>query len=121
MNVGEPGDELTRVSARSSGHGVLSILLGLLAILTVGAQYELLLFIWSGHENAILQFIYIGLPLVAIVLAARAQILAREGLEMKGADGVFGAIGVVVSLLALLGCFLVLGVSCAASGRLIGL
>lgn len=121
MGIERSGGKLPGVVGRLSSKGVLSILLGLLAILTVGAQYELLRFFWSGHENPLLQFVYIGLPLLAIVLAGRAYVLGREDLAMGGPGPALGVIGVGLSLLAFLLCILLLGWSCFASGRLIEL
>ncbi len=119
MRMERSGGKLPGVVGRLSSKGLLSILLGLLAILTVGAQYELLMYFWSGYENPVLQFIYIGLPLVAIVLAARAYILGREEQYINGPSSALGVIGVGLSVLAFLLCFLLFGWSCFAGGKLI--
>ncbi len=119
MGMERSGGKLPGVAGRLSSKGLLSVLLGMLAVLTVGAQYKLLMFFWSGYENPVLQFIYIGLPLVAIVLAARAYLLGREEQDLNGPNSALGVIGIGLSLLAFVLCFLLFGWSCFAGGRLI--
>lgn len=79
MSVQGSGDKLPRFCAKPSTDGPLSLLLGLLAILAVVAESQILLFFWAGRENPVLQFLFIGSPLVVILLAASAQSLGREG------------------------------------------
>lgn len=121
MGAGESGDKLQVLGTKPSTDGPVSILLGILAILAVAAEYQILMFIWSGQENAVLQFLYIGLPLVSIVLAAQALHLGREGMQKQDSNSILGVIGFFVSLLAFLSCALLFGFSCAASSGLIGL
>ncbi len=120
MGVSESEDKLPGLGTRPSSAGPVSILLGFLARLAVAAEYQILQFFWSGRENAVLQFLYIGLPLLIIVLAAQAQSLGREGIQRRDSNSIFGVIGSLISILALLACPLLFGLSCVASGGLIG-
>lgn len=110
------GNRLSRLTTGRSTEGPASVLLGLLAILAVAVEYQILVSIWSGHEHPVLQFLYVGLPLLAVILAAAALSLGREGMERKDRNSIFGVIGLFISVLAFVACAALFGVACAASG-----
>jgi hypothetical protein len=101
--------------------GIFSIILGMLAILSVIEEYEILSFMWLGHESWILSRIFLFLPGAALALAIVSLIESRAGLKEKGREGVFGVIGMVISKMSFLCCGLLFSFFCKASGGLMGL
>ena len=98
--------------------GLASILFGLLAILSVIGEYEILSYSWSGHESWILGIIFELLPAIAIGMALSGITFSIIGIKEKDRNRVFGGIGLLISLLTFLLCCLLFSFFCIASGGL---
>jgi hypothetical protein len=79
---------------------------GLLAMLSVAAEYELLLYRWSGHESPIISCVFPALPVATVCLAISAAVLGIAQLRNEKPRFLLGAAGVVTALITFVLCCL---------------
>ncbi len=76
-----------------------SIIIGILAILSVIAELLILIFIWSGNENSILNFFFLLLPVTASGAGVLGAFLGIGAIIQKASNKVLGIVGILVSSL----------------------
>jgi hypothetical protein len=113
-------DNTLETSSRFPKIGLISLVLGFLAVLSVIGEYQILLYSWSGHENKILNIIFLILPWIAIALAISGIILFFISIYEKRSLWRLGIIGLLLSLLTFPLCCLLFAFFCVASGGLMG-
>ena len=100
--------------------GIASVGSGVLAILLVWIEYEVLMYVWSGHESQILSMVFCLLPPTTIGLAIAGIVFGQKGLKEEGIHRALGVIGTLVSVLPFMLCCLLFVFFFVASGGLVG-
>lgn len=79
MSASDLGDNHPHLITRLHTSGLAPIVLGLLAILCVIVEYEVLRYGWSGHESLMIGIIFLLLPGTAIGLTISGMALGIAG------------------------------------------
>ena len=113
-------DDTLETSSRFPKIGLHSLVLGFLAVLPVMGEYQILMYSWSGHENTILNIIFLILPWIAIGFAISGIILCVKSIKEKRSLWGLGIIGLLMGLLTFPLSCLLFAFFCVASGGLMG-
>jgi len=117
MSIGPSNDQSSEQEPR---FGVASIGSGVLAILLVVLEYQILMYGWSGHESSLVGIVFLLLPPVAVALAIAGISFGKKGLKEEGIHRILAGIGIAVNALPFFLCCLLFAFFCVASGGLMG-
>jgi len=121
MSISNMKDDSPDTARRLPKNGLVSMAFGMLAILSVVAEYFDLIYSWSGHESPLINFLFLLLPGVAIALALTGIIVSRNAMQWKDSNFPFGVIGLFASVFTFFLCCALFAFFCVASGGLMGL